>query len=174
MEKIDFNLFGITFSDTIQGFLKKLDYYDEDEVKTGNFYFDYQDNSYTADLDEDGWSIYGGGVDSAAKLISEYDTEGAYVLEQAWIAGDDSSDIFEVYFLNCECPEFLKKYYADGLFIEGPDDKLAEANSDYFNDISEVFFDFDNIEVKSDAEACEYSNWPENSYGERYFSNIQR
>lgn len=173
MKKLDFNLFGVTFSDTIEGFLKKLDYYDEDEVKTDNFYFDYRENSYTANLDEDGWSIYGGGVDSAAELISEYDTKGAYVLEQWWMAGDDSSYLFEVHFSNCECPEFLKKYYGDGLFIVGPDNKLAEVSSCHFNDISEAFFDFDNTEVKSDAEAYMYSNWAKNSYGEKYFSKIQ-
>tara|TARA_B100000780_G_C20856441_1_gene340415 strand:+ start:96 stop:596 length:501 start_codon:yes stop_codon:yes gene_type:complete len=163
MKNINLNLFGIKFSDTKDGFLKKLDYYNEEEAKTDNFLFDYADSSYTAQIEDDEWFIYGGGVDSAAQLIREYDANGNYVLEQKWFVGNDSAGAFETCFLNCECPDHLKKYYKDELFITGSDNKLVEASSDYFREISEAFHDGE-IEVDSDAEAIKLSNWEENTY----------
>lgn len=162
---MEFNLFGINVVDTFDGFLEKLDYYDSQEIETDNFLFDYAANGYNAIRDDDGWTIIGGGVNSAAKLISEYDPFGSYVLEQAWSVIDYSTDLIEVCFLNCKCPGRLNKYYGDGLFVTGPKNKLVEATSDYFKKISKTFFEGKNIIVESDAEAQDYSDWPKKSYG---------
>jgi len=161
MKNIKINLFGLEFSDTKAGFLKKLDYYDEAEAKTDNFSFDYSDNGYTAQFENDEWSISGNGVESAAQLISEYVTKESYVLQESWLVGYDGVMVFEVCFLNCECPDHFKKYYKYGIFVLGLDNKLVEASSDYFEEISDAFDDGEENEIDSYAEAYELSEWKE-------------
>lgn len=168
MDKINFDLFGINILTTKEEFLKKLSWYDEDEAKTDSFSFDYAEASPIADFDGQDWLIRGGGdIDSAAGLISEFDTLGKYVVEQAW--GVLDCTLLEVIFVNCECHERFKKYYADGLFIWGQDGKLSEPGSDYYNKIFEAFSDGDDCYAESDIEATEFKIWPETSYAPYYF-----
>lgn len=166
MERLKFILFGITFLDTKKDFLKKisknqLGYYCEDEVETDYFDFDYSANTYTASFDDDEWTIWGHGVESASELISEYDTKESYVLEERWFVGDDPATVIATCFLNCDCPDQLKKYYGNGLFIQGYDNKLVEVNSDYFKKISDEFNDGEGGN-DSDVEAVEFYKWKEN------------
>ena len=127
---------------------------------------------------EKGCYLYNDTVEETAELIEKLDPKGQYVVFQDWREYDPIrhneakgknkeqghpaaiyTKSLEIYFVNCECPDNLKEYYASSHFLWDEDCTLVKADSDYFKAlINYEGFDY-GPEIDGSVEIYRLSDW---------------
>ena len=116
------------------------------EKNNFNGFYDYDDD-YNLELSDD--------FEEVCMFLNEITNEKLIVRAEYWAEDSEIGGIGieEVSYLNCECPDNLKKYYNGELFITDGG-KMLETNSDEYQkiDFDEVW---DNAEISNSGVICE-------------------
>ena len=113
-------------------------------------------NSYAVSDYDDDYNLY---FNSSAEEVCDFlndITDEKLVISAEYNANDNelgAIDIEEVFYLNCECPEKLKKYYGSNTFVRD-NGELIEINSNIYKKIN---FDdwWENAEIRNSGVICE-------------------
>ena len=117
---------------------------------------DYMEGDW--EIDEDNYEIYTRDDDMNDDLLKNLDHEGKFVTICKFDVLSDEPEydtiLFEVSFINCECPEMLKKYYKSPFFITKKGMKFVISDSDYFKIVSEGIDEDFELEINNSGFEC--------------------
>ena len=117
---------------------------------------DYMDGDW--EIDEDNYEIYTRDDDMNIELLQNLDPEGKFLTICRFdvLSDEPGHDtiLFEVSFINCECPEMLQKYYKSPFFITEKGIKFVSTDSEYFKKIYEGIDEDFELEISNRGYEC--------------------
>jgi len=91
------------------------------------------------EIDEDDYEIFTRDDEMNDELLEKLDPNGEFITVcKSVLFGEGLSKvttIYEVSFINCDCPEELVKYFSDGFLITDDSGQFVKSDSDYFKKI---------------------------------------
>tara|TARA_B100000795_G_C22611355_1_gene365216 strand:+ start:102 stop:701 length:600 start_codon:yes stop_codon:yes gene_type:complete len=110
------------------------------------------------EIDEEDYEIFTRDDDMNDDLLPILDPQGEFITICKFdVVSDDpnyETILYEVSFINCECPEILQKFYKTPFFITKKGMKFVGSDSDYYNTIRDGLDEDFELEIGNSGYEC--------------------